>query len=440
MVFFSSFLRRRGRALCVAAGLLGCSYPFERTTEVSDGEIRLTPRREDGALAERAVASVSGGARAAAVRRDAANGNDALVLAGLAAGPWLVRVQEDEDNDGVAERGAWLTQTLELLPIPKSFNDGCAGRAPPLSVNSRIWGDIVLEETASLGVEVEVDDGSGPRGLSDTEAARVVVWRDLVVEETPYATTVEASAAVVHSAATLRGLIAGTVHVAVFVYETDASAGTPLLYGVTHTELAPGSDARLTLRASIPARQSDGTPKAVDAEVELTWDPALSADASLELATTDSPDVADPLATVDVLDPQPLGLRGLQPGDAVRVRLPVGVSRLVLASATEGLVGGSALGVVMAPQDPGAPDLDAPRVGPVLLTGAIDPCAPLTPEAAPDCDNDGIADEDDEDRDGDGQADAQEGAAEGRCVAPGQGTDLDGDGLCEPAEDGVEGT
>src|SRR5690349_3439615 len=94
------------RATSLLAGLAlltttGC-FELERQDDLEDGELVATLRREDGAPAAFARVSVEGTSR---VARAGAEG--ALSLKGLAPGKFLLRVLDDDDNDGVVERAGF---------------------------------------------------------------------------------------------------------------------------------------------------------------------------------------------------------------------------------------------------------------------------------------------------------------------------------------------
>lgn len=420
------FRRRHAlRALFVAAGFVGCSFPLERTAGLSDGEIRFAPRRADGSLAEGAVAAVTGSARVTALRADRRGDDDAFVLAGLVPGRFIVRVSEDEDGDGVAERGAFVQAALAEAPVKKNLSDGCTGTPPPV-VTSVILGDVPLADTGAVDVTFQILESAGgaPRGLLDGEAARVVLWRDLGGT----ATALEGSApAAADGSATLAGVIPGTVRVAVFVFNTAEGPGKPTFFGGGQVDVTAGASAALDLLADEPARVDAGgtlRQRTTPVQLEAQWSVADAPEVGVVQAS-----FTVPHGGADIVPPVALGARLDEDNRALVVDAPIGVVDLLLTSETEGVSDGALLGVVVVPAADGASAVLAPVELPVLADFCV---VPGGAAGARDCDHDGVLADDDDDDDADGQADADE--PEG-CLGPGLGTDRDGDELCEPIED-----
>jgi hypothetical protein len=149
-------------------------------------------------------------------------------------------------------------------------------------------------------------------------------------------------------------------------------------------------------------------PASVSTDLEIGGEPE-----TLERATGQAFFVV-PQADVDV----DAALTGTIGGPLSAVDAPVGVFDITVQF-DEG-VGGFMRNAIAVP--------GVPRLGP-LATGAVVDCREIN--GSPDCDGDGKSVDDDDDDDGDGQLDADEPAA---CRAPGAGTDLDRDCLCEPAD------
>src|SRR5687768_13748748 len=115
-----------------------CDFDTDlRTATLGDGEIRAHFVRDDGTPASGAVAAAHGSARVAS-----ADADGRVVFTGLVPGLWLLKVTEDGDGDGVAERGTWLTpDALTLEAVPKNLTDGCTGQPPALVVTSEVIGE-----------------------------------------------------------------------------------------------------------------------------------------------------------------------------------------------------------------------------------------------------------------------------------------------------------
>lgn len=416
------------RALVLSGAFVGCTFPLDRTVGLSDGQIRFTPRRPDGSLAERATAAVAGSPRVTSLRVDRRDDDDAFVLGGLVPGRWTVRVTEDDDGDGIAERGAFVQTSLEEAPVPKNLTDGCTGTPAPV-VTTVLLGDVPLDDTGSVDVTFQVVDGVGPtaRALVDGEAARVVLWREL---EGVTGALENSAAAAPDGSARLEGVVPGSVRVAVFVFPVADGPGKPTFFGAGTVEVGAGAAAALDLVADQPARVDAGQGGEDQRTSPIQLEPQWS------LADASGVDVVQASFTVphggaDVVTPEDLALRLDEENPAFIVDAPIGVVDLLLTSATDGVSDGAFLGLVVAP--PGGAAVGSSVV--VEMPVLVDFCAAGGDDGQGgkrDCDHDGVLTDDDEDDDGDGQPDADEPE---RCRGPGLGADRDGDTLCEPVED-----
>jgi hypothetical protein len=397
----ASPLQNIARGVVLASLFVACNPPLDRTAGLEDGQIRFTPRRADGALAERATVEVNGGWRVTQIQATHDDDDDAFLLSGLVPGPWLFRVVEDDDGDGVPERGAWVDTTVALAPVPKSLTDGCTGQ-PRDVVTSQLLGDVTLADTGGIDVTSDV-----PAGLE----AFAVAWRDVG----GYATSVEAMASLVDGAGTLRGVVAGPVHVAVFAYDPAVGPGRPSVFGTKDLDVDGQTAAAVDLAESA---QTDGAPRTTPVQLEAVWnlpDPAKVTIPQVFATRTDGSDPTVPDDTGFLLD---------EDGRALVTDLPIGVLDISLTSATEGASDGLFRRAVVVPG--GAP------IGPVEMPLLADPClVPIEGDDVSDCDRDGLLSADDPDDDGDGQPDADEPA----CTGPGLGTDFDADDACAPAND-----
>ncbi len=427
--------------------VFGCIYDLPRTDGVGDGELRGRATRADGTPIARARVTVAGAPRAAEAAADGT-----FVVRGLAAGPWVLTLSADQDGDGTADLAARIAAVLEDAAIPKNATDGCAG-APPVVPTSVLLGDVTLAPTRTVAGTVRLDDGGGARLLAGTERALVVSTSASAFSEDADAAVlrspVEAAAGVAADGTfTLRGLSADDLDLAVLVFDAADGPHAPSYFGTAH--LAAGSDdAALVADQVVPAQTG----------VEL----ALAGPfADLEVGTVSferpaGGDVAPPDGSLQRAEND--GFAGYLVVDA-----PVGLYDLGVfpsadtADLTEGVLagalvlplvaGGGILGpLAFATADPcldagggrdcdhdGRPTLASPdEPGAVALWATCAAACASTFGPSGDgatCDVDGVAVDCDDD--GDGQPDVTEPA---HCLGPGRGTDLDGDGRCEPRED-----
>lgn len=150
---------RRSLVLVALGGVVlsGCFFDFPRGVERRPGDIEgRALRADDGEPAPFARVEVQGGAL---LRRARANG--LFVVSGLGEGAWTLRLVDDPDGDGEADRVAWRAATVRSQEV--------AGKAQLAWV---LLGDVLLEGTARVTGTLASDDGSPlPPG------ARVYVFR-----------------------------------------------------------------------------------------------------------------------------------------------------------------------------------------------------------------------------------------------------------------------
>lgn len=427
---------RLRQGLVLASAFAGCVFPTDRTDGLGDGEIHARALRADGQPASAALVSLPGSSRVTAAAEDGT-----FVLMGLVSGRWLVRVIEDENGDGAADRAAYVPVDLTRAPVPKNLSDGCAGAAVNV-VTSVLLGDVTLEDTGAISGTVRLDGGA----LGADERARVVIWREVE----GYATPIEASAGVdLNGDYRIDGVLPGIVHVAAFVFDALQGPFKPKLFTVDDVKVSAGETLFAALLAGEPALLQGGDARLAGTQIEMQW--TLPDPAAVDIVQAS---FTTPSAGADLRPPDTNGFSVTASARAIIVDPPVGVVEILLTSATEGAADGLLRGAVIVPA--GAVQ------GPVELPLLSDPCAV---DSARDCDRDDIpglplpdSDTDpawvacaaacagafgadsaralcgdiDCDDDGDGQPDVTEPA---RCLGPGVGTDLDADGLCEPAED-----
>lgn len=429
--------------------VFGCYYELPRTEGLGDGELRGRAVRTDGTAVPSARITVVGAPRAAEATDDGS-----FAVRGLTAGPWVLLFAADEDGDGTADLAARVVAVLENAAIPKNATDGCTG-TPPEVPTSVLLGDIVLAPTRSLTGSVQIDDGAGARDLEGSERALVVRTSASTPTDDADALTlqgaVEAAAGVAADGRfTLRGLRDGdAIDLAVLVFDAAEGPSAPTFYGIAHRAAGDEED--------VPLLADSAAPAATGVQLALA---GPFTDVEVGTVSFERPaggDVATPDGTLQRAEND--GFAGYLVVDA-----PVGLYDLGVfptadtADLTEGVLRGALvlpLGASSGVQ------------GPIVLATA-DPC--LDAAGARDCDHDGrptLAAPDepgavadwaacaaacattfgpdgdgatcsvgggaiDCDDDGDGQPDVTEPP---HCLGPGRGTDLDGDGRCEPAED-----
>ena len=429
--------------------VFGCFYDLPRTEGLGDGEIHGRALHTDGTPVAAARIVVAGTPRAAEARDDGA-----FAVRGLTAGPWVLYITADEDGDGTPDSAARVTAVLVDAAIPRNATDGCTG-APPVVPTSVLLGDVVLQPTRTLNGTVQLNDGGGARALVGSERAVVVRTEGAAFagggDEQLMQGPVEAAAGVaVDGSFSLRGLhdSGAPVDLTVLVFDAADGPHAPIWYGTARSE---GGDDGVALIAdqAVPAQTG----------VEIALRGAFSA---VEIGTVSferpgGGDVAPPDGTLlraesdgfaaYVVVDAPVGLYdiGIFPSeDTADVTEGVLRGALVLPLAAWGTIEGA---VELAADDPctdasGARDCD--HDGRPTLASPDDPSSlPDWAACAASCaDTFGPAGEGascsvggtqiDCDDDGDGQPDVTEPA---HCMGPGRGTDLDGDGRCEPGED-----
>ncbi|MBI1948867.1 MAG: carboxypeptidase regulatory-like domain-containing protein [Deltaproteobacteria bacterium] len=429
--------------------VFGCFYELPRTEGLGDGEVRGRAVHTDGTPIASARVVVQGTLRAAE-----ADADGRFAVRGLAAGPVVLLVTADDDGDGTPDAAARVTAVLVNAAIPKNATDGCAG-TPPVVPTSVLLGDVVLAPTRSLDGTVRLDDGGGPRLLTGSERALVVRTSGAAFSESDdegaLQGPVEAAAGVAADGTfALAGLRDDDDGVDLTVLVFDAATGpyVPTFFG-TKAAAAADDDVALIADQAVPAQTG----------VQLALTGAFT-DVEVGTVSFELPgggDVAAPDGTLQraensgfagylVVD-APVGLYdvGVFPSpDSTDVTEGYLRGALVLPLAAWGAIAGP---IELAADDPcldadGARDCD--HDGRATLRSPDDPvaladwtaCAAACADTfGPDgdgatCEVGGTAIDCDDD--GDGQPDVTEPA---HCLGPGRGTDLDGDGRCEPRED-----
>jgi hypothetical protein len=441
------------RVLLLLVMFAGCDFDTSRTDNLRDGEIHARAVRKDGTPAVGASVAVAGSDR---VTQAGADGE--ILLDALVPGHWLLRITEDDDGDGAPERGAYLGAQLRRAGVPKNLTDGCTG-APPNVTTTFLAGDVALVDTGAI---------TGNVTLAADERARVVVWRDVVVGEgdgqVEYATQIEASAGVSPDGSyRIDGVIPGAVHVASFLYDVLSGPNAPKLFGVIDVDVVGGDDVTANVNATEEALLEGGGPRIASVQVEAQWNQPEPAAVDISQVTFSAP-VSGAFVGPAPGAPPAAGFTIQQDENAFVLDPPIGIVDILLSSATEGAADGLLRGFAIVQR--GLDELGG-QLGPVELPILLDRCA--LEDGTRDCDHDGLpglpfpsGDDDpvwvacasacesalgvdgaratcpngdeelDCDDDGDGQPDVTEPA---RCFGPAVGTDLDGDDLCEPAED-----
>lgn len=412
-------------AALVLAASSGCQFDYPRAIE--DGEVRLTVLGPDGAPAPTALASIPGTPRVAA-----AGPEGVIALRGLPAIAGVVRVVVDDDGDGVPSAGTLVPFQTTLAPVRKNLSDGITTEAKTV-VTGLLLGEHRLQKTGALtGVVRE-----GGAVLAAGRSAFVVVLRSSLVGMGAGAREatlpVEAAAAAAADGSfTVDGVIPGTVTVVALVRSgTDEPDVAGLL------EASVSDDAPLIVDATTPL------PRTAPMQLELVGGGERATVQNIfflrpgTLTDLVPPLAVDEPAGVHVID-APIALfdLGVQVSDGPGTTIP-------------GLI---------------AVNADLPPWLPVELPAVEDACVV---DGARDCDRDGLrgvrpgADADalydacvpacaalvgadldgascetaDGSFDCDDDADGVPDAVERSCVLPHQGTDADGDGLCEPGAD-----
>lgn len=425
----------------------GCFYELPRTQGLGDGEIHGRALHTDGTPAASARIVVQGTPRAAEAQADGT-----FTVRGLSAGPWVLLIAEDADGDGTPESATRVSAVLENAAIPRNATDGCAG-PPPVVPTTVILGDVPLAATRTVTGTVQIDDGGGPRALAageralvlQTEAQGFVDTADAGLFQSP----VERSAGVDSGGDfSLAGVRDVAVALTVLVFDVSGGPHAPSWFGTT------------TVSASAPtvALVADQAPPAstgVEVAVAGAFEAVEIGTVSFE--TPAGADVAPPDGSLQraensgfvgaIVVDAPVGLYDLgvfpsaDSADVTEGRLS---AALVLPVGVWGTIAGP---LELAREDPcldaqgrrdcdhdGRPTLPSPDDASALPDWAA--CAAECADAwgadgdGASCDVDGAAVDCDDD--GDGQPDVTEPA---HCLGPGRGTDLDGDGRCEPGED-----
>lgn len=455
--------RRASMSFVVAfqVALLGgaCDYAFGRRALIVPGEISGTAVRQDDAERPSPFASVAlqGGTF---VRRTRVDGG--FVMAGLPAGPWVVRLAEDEDGDGNAERTAF--RAARIAP--------CAGCGAG-ELGGVLLGDVGLDGAFALSgtMSIELDGAPLPDGAGPF-LGRVVVTRELCVPGDPSRFTSDCAAvaaadvdrisvgvealAAVDSAGTfvVPAIGSGPVFVYALAFESNASeGGLGRLVAAAPAVAVTGLAGRSIELAPIRVDLKEHALGPVEVTVRLAPPPV----GEVRLIFS-----AGAVASCGGLLPLGASEHVVEGAEHVRVTTDPGIVAIT-ACAESG--SGVLTDALVLP----APDADAQaQVGPIFLRtddgcgdprdcdgdglqglpllsttdsdaqtrsedvsiwqSCVAPCAAAfgTDAGAASCtaNNGQIYDCDD---DGDGQPDVTEAS---ECYGPGLGTDLDGDGEC----------
>ena len=441
------------RSVFVVSGVVvvaaaGACFQLDRALEAASGDVAGRGVRVD--LGEGA-AFVKVQSVGSALRR-AGNDDGLFRLQGLPPGRFDLRLADDKNGDGWADRGATLSGVMPALP------DGKPGFL--------LLGDIDLNGSFGLRGKAGVDNGGTFGPVAGGTVARVYALRgacgavdgDVVVRDAP-CTGVDVSgrvelgndgetAADINADYQLTRLPAGTVDVVAVLYAQNADGSIGAVVDVegpvSVVGVANGDD---SAPVDGPAFTFDGVPPPT-ATVQLVFSTAVVEGAFAVFAPAGTSiggcdvahDAAAPALVVDL---------AAEATSATVSSLPAGPYSVVVCSGD--LRGELNSGVLALPSE-------TPALWPVQLL-AVDPC----PEGVDDrdCDGDGhrsipAADRDgcvaacfpdlddpfaslgenggdllcgdlDCDDDADGQPDVTEPPA---CIGIGRGTDLDGDGLC----------
>lgn len=383
-------------AAVVSALVPGC-FELERLEALRDGDIRVEVTDENGDPVVGARAFAVGTGRVG-ISDDAG----VVVVGPMPFGDYVVRIDLDDNDDGLADRGVY-TQVLSSI-----INDSSSNVA---RVTSFDHGVVVVGDSGSVAGSLA--------GCDVTEICRVVAFRTVAGETLP----IEGTGVVAGGVWRIDGLLAGDVELAAYAWERPLSTA-PL---------------QQLIAATRPTRVAHASGSVGDDDVVLTLEAApASTTAAIDLRDAQ----ADLAGTANYLVPSTTtfatvaNLSGNVPG--ANVAIPVGVFDLTVQ--VDGR-GGRLDGLV------GVPGLSAPFVS--VATGSFD-C--IASDGRVDCngddssdvvdlngngehdlgdvdlDNDGIADSEDPDVDGDGIDDDDEPTA---CRVAGRGADRDHDCLCD---------
>lgn len=400
------------RTLCCAAVLAaltttGCFYTLDRNQDAPPGSITGRAVDADGnPIPFAKVALVGNGITLRA--------NDVGVFrtAALRAGSWTLRVTEDVDSDGLIDRGAVVQTTITEQVHP--------GEADPRLVSVAL-GDVRLLGVGQVAGTVELD-GTLERG------ARVVVERVVGEGQAAAAVGVEASVTAEDGTFVVRHLLPGTVRLAA----TSTIDGADFVSPARTVEVDSAADVRLALEPAEGVRSvrinTAPTPATGDAVVVTLT--GLQSQETFAGLTLDAPIGG---AWNVVVENESASLRGVllgqivPPGEGTLVWGPVGLSRDDEQCAVIG-----ELRDCDRDSFPGLPQLQR------QLDGTLPPdeltiwqacgsqCAVAGAES---CDAAGTTYDCDDD--GDGQPDVTEPP---ECYGIHLGTDLDGDGICDPLD------
>ncbi len=403
------------RFFVVAAAtlLLSSCFELERSRGLGEGSVRFVVRDSAGAPVPGAVVSVDASRRMAT-----SDDNGVVVVGGLLAGDYLLRVGVDDDGDGGFDRSAIASASLAVVPV-----DTGVFTADEVRLTSVELGDVELVAAGSLTGSVS--------GCGDV-LCRVIVFREVAIGSSGRVVTgvVEAAAGVDGQGGwSLTDVGKGPIKVAAFAWPTPAETDplqqmiaanrTISAVAVVDVDVGSGAVAEVALVLA-PAPPSVAT--TLDVVGDVTVFERSGGQAFFLVPQSEDLDVdASRVGTLSAPQSQveaPLGVFD------VRVQIDGAVGGLLLHAA-------------------GVPGVAT--IGPVLIGGLVDAerlalvttCSQV--DERDDCDGDGVAGDDcdtadvegDADDDGDGQPDCEEAPA---CRGPGLGTDLDGDCLCEPAD------
>lgn len=414
-------------ALAVAVAPSGC-FVFDRLQAVEPGSVVGVAVNQDGAAVPYAKIALDG---AGFVQRGDADGR--FAIRSLPAGGWIVRASSDQTGDGVAEQA-----TLRAIYLAETTLDGVP------AIPTVLLGDVEMKGTAVLVATVR-DDGDDV-----VAGCKVAVWRN--------AAALAAEGAMI---------AAGGARPAACDLGVEASAGSDeggraRLPGVTHGDVLVGAfcaDGRAA--DPVPAHAVAGPDVVVDAlrlraprerPARIMSSPALAPGATLRVLfttpggdRTSSADVVhredvDAARTISVTAPTGLwDVHVVALEDGVETRYGV-LARRAVPPGEDAIVWGDVLLEDEDPCEAARPDRDRDGVPGVPLDDASaratcdDVCAAIAAfgsggDAPALCEHDGVLlDCDDDD---DGQPDVTEPIA---CVGACFGTDLDGDGACDPGD------
>jgi hypothetical protein len=405
--------------LIAAALAFGCSFSFERGSDLGPGDIAGQAVSEVGAPLPFARLQIDGTSRVVLADR-----NGEFVVRGLPAGTWVIRASHDFNGDGLPERAGVRAAQLRESGGQTGF---------------LVIGQVTLDVIAKATGLVRDQDGN------PVEGAKVVVVRSTEVEPELFLeggveqlTSTDAGGAFIFPA-----LAAGDVTFKAFL---EQGPGSFLSSEPVTVSLEPGDDSDLPLATLVIDRDADTErqvqidllppPVGDDVKVILTAPGALPDNADLAdfnagLVQAGGPSVsfaAVPVGIYDVHLVTSAGARGLLCGQAPATPGPLlevwGAVELGDDACVVGAAGDrdcDADGQPGLPLDGDGPDLDIwTACAPACATGFGGAGANPTCETA-----EGVFDCDD---DGDGQPDVTEPFL---CTTRCAGHDTDGDNVCQ---------